>query len=154
MHHQFPKVAIFWLFARTGTAASRTILVGDLTRIINDNAAKKEAEWCGGKPKVRPNGQSPLRQIDEMERRIQEDLSEAKVVRPGLAAAVAADPTRRNEQFHLFIPRATARRSHRGIRPMVYILIPEGKSLLVTPDGDYMYRILGCGPACRQCGKA
>jgi hypothetical protein len=28
----------------------------------------------------------------------------------------------KNEQFPLFIPRATARRSHRGIRPMVYIL--------------------------------
>ena len=53
----------------------------------------------------------------------------------------------KNEQFPFFIPRATARCGHRGIRTMPG-LHPEGGSLLVTPGGDYMdSMILGCGPA-------
>jgi hypothetical protein len=37
----------------------------------------------------------------------------------------------KNEKIPLFIPRATARRGHRGISPMVYMM-------RLHPDGNYM----------------
>jgi hypothetical protein len=56
----------------------------------------------------------------------------------------------KNEQFPLFIPRATARRSHRGIRPMVYIL--KGK---VSWLRLMAIRWTASSDAARQaCGKA
>jgi hypothetical protein len=47
-------------------------------------------------------------------------------------------------------PRATGRNLNGKAQPsrdMSHGLHPEGNSLLVTPGGDYMDRILGCGPA-------
>jgi hypothetical protein len=65
----------------------------------------------------------------------------------------------KNEQFPLFIPRATARPS----RDVSHSLHVEGESLFVTTVGDYHdisgshhdHRVLGCGPAgpLAACGK-
>jgi hypothetical protein len=61
----------------------------------------------------------------------------------------------KKEQFSLFIPWATARRSHRGIRPMVYIL--KGKVSLLrlmviiwTASSDAARQACGKAAAARE----
>jgi hypothetical protein len=58
----------------------------------------------------------------------------------------------KNEQFPLFIPRATARRGHCGIRPMVYIL--KGKVSSLRQMTIIWTRTASSDAARQACGEA
>jgi hypothetical protein len=60
------------------------------------------------------------------------------------------------EQAKMIISPCSSRGQRQGARPSrdtSHGLHPQGESLFVTPDGDYMDRILGCGPAGLRRGR-